>query len=542
MSEFSDTLRPRPSNLPEFSVSEISKAIKRTLEGNFERVRVRGEISGFKRAASGHLYMSLKDADAVLDAVCWRGQAGRLAVAPEDGLEVVALGRVTSYPGRSKYQIVIESLELAGEGALLKLLEQRRKALAAEGLFDEARKRRLPFLPEVIGVVTSPTGAVIRDILHRLGERFPRRVLVWPVLVQGEGAAEQVATAIRGFNALPAGGAVPRPDVLIVARGGGSLEDLWAFNEEVVVRAAAASEIPLISAVGHETDTTLIDFASDRRAPTPSAAAEIAVPVRGELLVQVQDLERRLTGATGRLLAQRRNEVEGLARGLPDPARLVGELSQRLDERVERLDLALRARLRDRGQEVAGLAARLPDPRQQLRRAGESLAERCERLDSALRAQVRRSGRELAEVAARLPRLADRQVPLRARELQRLDAGPRLARAVEGRQRQADASLRELGRLLESYSYHSALERGFVAVRDDAGRVLTRAAQVGDGQALELEFADRRLPAVTGRGAGGAGGKGGGGKPAPRPKAPAPTPAPASAPAPAPAPKQGTLL
>ena len=281
MSDFSNQEPEAAANLPEHSVSELSEAIKRTLEGRFERVRVRGEISGFKRAASGHLYMALKDENAVLDAVCWRGLAGRLTVAPEDGLEVVATGRITSYPGRSKYQIVIESLELAGEGALLKLLEERRKKLAAEGLFDPERKRPPPFLPTVIGVVTSPTGAVIRDILHRLSDRFPRRVLVWPVLVQGKGAAEQVAAAIEGFNRLEPDGPVPRPDLIIVARGGGSLEDLWAFNEEVVVRAAAGSRIPLISAVGHETDTTLIDHAADLRAPTPTAAAEMAVPVRG---------------------------------------------------------------------------------------------------------------------------------------------------------------------------------------------------------------------------------------------------------------------
>src|SRR5215475_10707767 len=247
-----------PSNLPEYSVSEISQAVKRTLEGAFDRVRVRGEISGFKRAASGHLYFALKDQEAKLDAVCWRMAAGRLAVTPEDGLEVVAVGRISSYPGRSSYQLLVESLELAGEGALLKLLEERRLKLAKEGLFDQARKRRLPFLPEVIGVITSPTGAVIRDILHRLADRFPRRVLVWPVQVQGDGSAQQVAAAIRGFNALPERGRIPRPDLIIVARGGGSLEDLWSFNEEIVVRAAADSMIPLISAVGHETDVTLI--------------------------------------------------------------------------------------------------------------------------------------------------------------------------------------------------------------------------------------------------------------------------------------------
>src|SRR6185503_10433389 len=281
------------SNLPEYSVSEISNLLKRTVEEKFAYVRVRGEISGFKRHSSGHCYLALKDDEAVLDAVIWRMTAQRLGLKPEDGMEVVCTGKLTTYPGRSKYQLVIESVELAGIGALLKLLEDRKKKLEAEGLFDESRKRRLPYLPDVIGVVTSPTGAVIRDILHRLADRFPRRVLVWPVRVQGDGAAEQVAAAIRGFNALPAYGPIPRPDLLIVARGGGSLEDLWSFNEQCVVRAVAEGTIPLISAVGHETDVTLIDFAADRRAPTPTAAAEIAVPVRSELIAQVATLGRR---------------------------------------------------------------------------------------------------------------------------------------------------------------------------------------------------------------------------------------------------------
>ncbi|MEK9833406.1 MAG: exodeoxyribonuclease VII large subunit, partial [Rhodospirillaceae bacterium] len=259
---------PGDNRPPVVSVAELSGAVKRTVEDNFAYVRVRGEVSGFKRAASGHLYMTLKDADATMDAVCWRGSAGRLEVQPEDGLEVIATGRITTYAARSKYQLVIERLEVAGEGALLKMIEERRKRLAGEGLFDAERKADIPFLPEVIGVVTSPTGAVIRDILHRLADRFPRHVLVWPVLVQGDAAAAQIAAAIEGFNRIAPGGDVPRPDLLIVARGGGSLEDLMAFNEENVVRAAAASDIPLISAVGHETDTTLIDFASDRRAPT----------------------------------------------------------------------------------------------------------------------------------------------------------------------------------------------------------------------------------------------------------------------------------
>src|SRR5580700_89255 len=286
--------QPLASNLPEYTVSELSLALKRSIEEGFSHVRVRGEISGFKRVGSGHCYFALKDAEAVLDAVCWRQTAIRIPLKPEDGMEVVCTGRLTTYPGRSKYQLVIDSIELAGIGALLKMLEDRRQRLAAEGLFASERKKKLPFLPGVIGIVTSPTGAVIRDILHRLADRFPRHVLVWPVAVQGEGAAAQVAAAIEGFNRLVPGGRVPRPDLLIVARGGGSLEDLMPFNEEIVVRAAAASAIPLISAVGHETDTTLIDHASDRRAPTPTAAAEMAVPVRADLLNEVMNNGRRL--------------------------------------------------------------------------------------------------------------------------------------------------------------------------------------------------------------------------------------------------------
>src|SRR5581483_8286293 len=309
-------------NLGEISVSELAQAIKRTLEGRFDRVRVRGEISGFKRAASGHLYMMLKDEQAAIKAVCWRTTALRLGLAIEDGMEVIATGRITSYAERSEYQLVIDRIELAGVGALLKMIEDRRKKLAAEGLFDAARKRKLPMLPAVIGVVTSPSGAVIRDILHRLRDRFPRRVLVWPVAVQGEDAARQVAAAIRGFNALKPGGAVPRPDLLIVARGGGSIEDLMPFNEEAVIRAAAEIRIPLISAVGHETDHTLIDFASDRRAPTPTAAAEMAVPVRSDLLNEMHHCAQRLFGAFARRMNEWRFTVEGRGRGLPDSQRL----------------------------------------------------------------------------------------------------------------------------------------------------------------------------------------------------------------------------
>src|SRR6188508_3303369 len=294
---------PALNNVVEWTVSELSSALRRTVEDAYGYVRVRGEVSGFKGASpSGHVYFRLKDDKAVLEAVIWKGTFGRMRVRPEEGLDVIVSGKLTTYPGRSNYQIVVETLEPAGLGALMMLLEERKKKLAAEGLFDEARKQLLPFLPRVIGVVTSPTGAVIRDILHRLDDRFARRVLVWPVRVQGEGSAEEVAAAIRGFNAFPEGGPVPRPDLLIVARGGGSLEDLWSFNEEIVVRAAAESMIPLISAVGHETDTTLIDFVSDRRAPTPTAAAEMATPVLAELKALVSDLGARMHRCGGRVV------------------------------------------------------------------------------------------------------------------------------------------------------------------------------------------------------------------------------------------------
>lgn len=443
-----------PSNVPEFSVSEISQALKRTVEGEFGHVRVRGEISGFKQAASGHLYMTLKDEQANLDAVCWRGTAGRLSVRPEDGLEIVATGRLTTYPGRSKYQIVIESVELAGEGALLKLLEERRKQLAAEGLFDAARKRDLPFLPKVIGVVTSPTGAVIRDILHRLADRFPRHVLLWPVLVQGDGAAMQVASAIAGFNALAPEGPVPRPDLLIVARGGGSLEDLWAFNEEAVVRAAAASDIPLISAVGHETDTTLIDFASDRRAPTPTAAAEMAVPVRAELLAQVTDDSRRLIGAMHRLVEERRLRLDGLRRGLPDPRTVIESGAQRLDDRVERLGNAIRGWLRQKGQ--------------QLEVAGNRMPQRT--LDE----QIARGRDRSHDLAARLGQQVERRLS---------DAGRRL-----------DAA----GALLNSLSYKRVLERGFTMVQTPDGTPVTSVAKAEPGTEVSIRFHDGAAPARIG--------------------------------------------
>jgi exodeoxyribonuclease VII large subunit len=466
---------PPSHNLAEYSVSELAFAIKRTLETGFDRVRVKGEISGFKRAASGHLYMVLKDENSGLKAVCWKGVAGRLAIRPEDGMEVVATGRITSYAERSEYQLVIERLELAGIGALLKMLEDRRRKLAAEGLFDAERKRSLPLLPQVIGVVTSPTGAVIRDILHRLEDRFPRHVLLWPVLVQGEGAAAQVAAAIRGFNALPENGRIPRPDLLIVARGGGSLEDLMPFNEEIVVRAAAESRIPLISAVGHETDTTLIDHAADRRAPTPTAAAEIAVPVRADLLTELGLCSQRLASALNRRLTEGRLAVEGLGRGLPDPQRLIQERGQQLDQWIDRW---LNARLTnfDRRRDLlANLSARLRTPREQIEAAGTALRHAGERLTACFAHGLDRHGRQLDKIAHGLrPAL--------------------LANLIERRQ----TALAHAAALLDSYSYTEVLKRGFVLVRDEAGTPVGAAGQVAAGQSLHLQFHDGVVDVVAG--------------------------------------------
>jgi exodeoxyribonuclease VII large subunit len=445
---------PRP-NLTEWTVSELSAALKRSIEQGFSYVRVRGEISGFKRHSSGHCYLALKDSDAVLDAVAWRQTAARLAIKPEDGMEVVCTGRLTTYPGRSKYQLVIDWMELAGVGALLKMLEERRKRLLAEGLFAEERKKKLPFLPRVIGVVTSPTGAVIRDILHRLDDRFPRHVLLWPVAVQGDGAAAQVAAAIDGFNRLTPGGRVPRPELLIVARGGGSLEDLMAFNEEIVVRAVAASVIPLISAVGHETDTTLVDYASDRRAPTPTAAAEMAVPVRLELLAEVDRRAVRLVSGLSRYLGERRTRIEGLARGLPDPRSILDTASQRLDDRAERLVLGFRQVMALRRQTLASVGERFS------RSVMKGFLDRAQaRLD---------------------------------------DAVPRLRQAVTRLLDHRRHRLESAGGRLESYgqALRDTLRKGFAIVRDAAGMVVESALGIVPGEALSILFHDGRAEVVA---------------------------------------------
>jgi exodeoxyribonuclease VII large subunit len=452
------------SNLPEFTVTTLSAALKRTVEDQFAMVRVRGEISGLKFHSSGHVYFDLKDDKAVLNAVIWRGVAGRLKVRPEAGMEVICTGKLSTYAGSSRYQIIVEQVELAGLGALMALLEERRKKLAAEGLFDAARKKKLPFLPEVIGVITSPTGAVIRDIMHRLQARFPRRVLLWPVSVQGEKAASEIAAAITGFNQF--GAHLPRPDLIIVARGGGSVEDLMAFNDEAVVRAAAASQIPLISAVGHETDTTLIDFAADIRAPTPTAAAELAVPVRTELLAQTLDMERRTLNCFTKGLKDRQRHLAQLARLLPRAESLFASPRQRLDLASDKLGQSLRRNL-----------------------------------------QIHRVQFTKAETRLRDRMLRDRIAVVRER-LTVLTA--RAERAQRARLTQAGHRLEGLQRLLESVSHKSVLERGFALVRGEDGAVRRRAGQVKAGEALTLTFADGDKQAVAE-----------GGSPRPRPKKPA---------------------
>ena len=442
------------ANVGEYTVSEISAALKRTVEDTYGYVRVRGEISGFKGAhSSGHSYFTLKDDKARLEAVVWRLTLPKLRFRPTEGVEVVATGKLTTFPGQSKYQLVIDALEPAGVGALMALLDARRKALAAEGLFAEARKKPLPYLPRVIGVVTSPTGAVIRDILHRLAERFPTRVIVWPVRVQGETSAAEVAAAIAGFNAFTPGGRVPRPDLLIVARGGGSLEDLWSFNEEIVVRAAAASTIPLISAVGHETDFTLLDLVADRRAPTPTAAAEIAVPVRADLVATVDGIGGRVAGAALRLIEARRKEMRAAARALPRAEDLLALPRRAFDELAARIGLALLANARVHRTQFEKASARLSI--------------------GGLERVVERAGERLAALAERKGLFLQRRVE-------------RLATRLD-----------QLAKLLDVVSYRSVLRRGFALVSADDEPVRSAAA-VPRGKALSIEFHDGHVAAVSG--------------------------------------------
>ncbi len=480
-------------NAPEYTVSEISGAVKRTIEGNFARVRVRGEIGRVSRPRSGHVYLDLKDERAVLAGVIWKGVAARLETAPEEGLEVVATGRLTTFAGQSRYQIVIESLAPAGLGALMAMLEKRKAMLAAEGLFAPERKKPLPFLPRVIGVITSPSGAVIRDILHRLRDRFPRHVLIWPVAVQGQACAHEVAHAIRGFNRLAPDGPVPRPDLLIVARGGGSLEDLWGFNEEIVVRAAAASQIPLISAVGHETDTTLIDHAADRRAPTPTAAAEMAVPVRLDLLAALDSLAARLAQAMLGAMQRRRQRLADLSRALPRPETLAQPPRQRLDMWGERLSPALSRLVQNKRLALAGAAAPLRPRmlRQQHESHRERLLSAARRLAPALGRGIGEHRRRLAQAEHRLATASPlRRLTENARALGQ--TGERLHAAMEKRLQDATGRLSALARLNETLGYRQTLARGYAVVHGD-GHVITRKSDAARARALEIEFADGRL-------------------------------------------------
>ncbi len=464
------------TNVLEWTVSDLSGALKRTIEDQFGFVRVRGEISGYRGpSASGHVYFSLKDENAKIDAVIWKGVFGRLKTKPQEGLEVIATGKITTFPGKSSYQVIIDNIEPAGLGALMALLEERRRKLAAEGLFDEARKQLVPYLPRVIGVVTSTTGSVIRDILHRLEDRFPRRVLVWPVRVQGETSGAEVAAAINGFNALDPKGKIPRPDVLIVARGGGSLEDLMSFNEEAVVRAAAASLIPLISAVGHETDWTLIDYASDLRAPTPTGAAEKAVPVRNDLIAAVDGLDRRRHAAVMRLFDQRRQSLRAAARALPSRDTLLNIPRQRLDLATTRLPAALRTSARGFELRLAALSQRLQarSPQVRLAKAGERVAALNQRLifsrQTILRAEQKRLGQERERLA---------QFIARAR------------RALTAMAERRHGRLATNVQLLEAFSYNGVLQRGFALVRDTAGNPVRTVAGAPAGAALNVQFAD----------------------------------------------------
>ena len=459
-------------NSPEFSVTELSGAIKRVIEGEFSHVRIKGEVGRVSRPRSGHIYLDLKDDKSVINGVIWKGVAGRLQTQPEEGMEVVATGRVTTFGGQSKYQIVIEDIKPAGMGALMALLEKRKTMLSAEGLFEESRKRALPYLPEVIGVVTSPSGAVIRDILHRLRDRFPRKVLIWPVAVQGAKCAPEVVRAIEGFNALQVGGAMPRPDLLIVARGGGSVEDLWGFNEESVARAAAASNIPLISAVGHETDTTLIDFVSDKRAPTPTAAAELAVPVRIELMAWLDQQSARMTTSLSGGLQRRSQRLRDLSRALPRLETLLDGPRQRLDTTGARLGPALMSGVQRR-------KVRLSEAAGGLRPA-------------AMQRMIGNERRRLDALSARMGPALERCVSIDQRRQAVAAMAQRVADAGQQRVNAARNKIEAMDRLRLTLGYEATLSRGYAVVRGD-GDVVTTKKAAGKAQELEIQFADGRI-------------------------------------------------
>ena len=496
---------PARLNLPEWTVSELSAALRRTVEDAFGYVRVRGEISGYRGPQpSGHCYFALKDEGAKIEAVVWKTAFARMRIKPAEGLEVVVAGRLTTYPGQSKYQIVVETLEPAGVGALMALMEERKKRLAAEGLFDATRKHGLPFLPDVIGVITSPGGAVIRDILHRLSDRFPRHVIVWPVRVQGEGSAQEVASAINGFNNLVMGGTIGRPDLIIVARGGGSIEDLWSFNEEIVIRAAAASAIPLISAVGHETNVTLIDFAADKRAPTPTAAAEMAVPVRADLLLRLTEVARRALACWHRCQDARRTELRAAVRALPSAETLMAMPRQRLDHASARLPRSLAANAQSHHARFSRAAGRL-GPYLVLGRLGRcceviaSFAQRARRAEQMLRERRReRLANAMLRLAVGLRANAQSHHARITRAGERVTAlGERSERAVGALLRDRAACVARCGELLNALSHRGVLARGFALVRDLARRPLRHAAAVGAGMTIDIEFYDGKVRALA---------------------------------------------
>jgi exodeoxyribonuclease VII large subunit len=482
-----EAMTPPGDNAPPFSVSELSAALKRTVEDRFGYVRLRGEISKVTRHASGHVYLTLKDENAAIDGVIWRGVVSRLDCQPEQGLEVIVTGKITTYPSRSSYQIVIESMEPAGVGALLAQLERLKTQLRGEGLFDAARKKPIPAVPAVVGVITSPTGAVIRDILHRIRDRWPCRVLVWPCVVQGDRAAAQVAEAIRGFAALEPDGPIPRPDVLIVARGGGSIEDLWPFNDEALARAVAECPLPVISAVGHETDTTLIDFVSDRRAPTPTAAAEMATPVLTDLKAQAADFERRLQRAAGRAVESRRVSLVGAAGRLPSMADLFGRREQRLDQASARLASGLSAHVAAHDRRLAAVAARLTP--QALMRPIDRQVQRVEDLDrlagQALRRSLKERQRQLDGLAKRLPSL---ERPIRQATGRLDELHGRARRALDRLQARQAERLDRVGRLLVSLDPERPMDRGFALVMREDGSLVRSASQLSAGEGLSLKF------------------------------------------------------
>jgi exodeoxyribonuclease VII large subunit len=530
MSSFFDP--DSPSNLTEYSVSELSGSIKRTVEQAFDQVRVRGEISGYRGPhSSGHAYFSLKDDKARIDAVIWKGTMSRLKFRPEEGMEVIATGKVTTFPGSSKYQIVIETLEPAGAGALMALIEERKRKLGAEGLFEQARKRPLPYMPRIIGVITSPTGAVIRDILHRITDRFPVHVIVWPVRVQGEGSGNEVAAAIAGFNAFTAGGPIARPDLLIVARGGGSLEDLWSFNDEAVVRAAANSQIPLISAVGHETDWTLIDYASDQRAPTPTGAAEMAVPVKAELAACVSALSARLKAAVTRQMDNRRQSVRALARALPSLDQLLALPRRRFDEASTGLGRALQMNTANKRRAFERISAHLrPDLlASRINERRQKLSDRIIRAERVVERLIQRSATRVSSADVSLRTLPGRLLSQIHRSQDRLAGltgrADKALLADLGRRR---STIVAQDRILQSLSYRNVLKRGYALVRDATGAPVKAAAALSLNQAIAIEFADGSINAVTTEG----------GTPTP----PQPVKKRGEKPAPVEPPKQGTLF